>query len=671
MTIPTADEASDTKEGEKAADQDNSWPGLALALLAGITAGCLLGSLGVLLTFSAAGEPAPSTTSRTSSAAPVPHPNQAQAWFHDQPNDIVCYTAACAETAKELRDSINPVVSPCDHFQEYVCGRRRFEHDTTFAEQQYDMITRLSEKNIKLFSASALLPMDAHHKAAYLLHSCIKRFIGPEVLSENVLQEFVRNEKLHLTGPPADVATGPAGVLALHVHLSFDYMLGGLLRILPSTPGCLSVGPAYAWTEHVNRYTKLKFTANTYFTKLAALGNAHATKDLIKECVELHNSVITASVTGIQTAVASGVSKGSSAVYTKANLVVIDGVNGQAFAESVATKTPYPRDAAVYMHPILPFIVAAIWREVSSEKLYLWTGWSVLDQLARYVYVSIGKTVGEKNFVIECVIRIGNTFGVPFAANALHVSQAVRNEVSAKVRAIVECLTQNANRWLRAPIASRKGVQVIVGFPPEEDTFKKRNARYASYLGVIHHQFLADWLQVVKTRKQRLNISHVHFDPSDVDVVISGDGLVIVPAGAVFYFYRDGDLPAINLGGFGQMVGRAFVQRFRLHSVQPKPECLAPADSKAQKVFETLLAHHCTQKVFRNSVDSNTSAPSLLPMHQNMTPARQLFIAACIKNCYEPTAGVEANCESGALGKLQSFADAFGCQRKEPACELP
>ncbi|XP_070394232.1 uncharacterized protein [Dermacentor albipictus] len=233
MTIPTADEASDTKEGEKAADQDNSWPGLALALLAGITAGCLLGSLGVLLTFSAAGEPAPSTTSRTSSAAPVPHPNQAQAWFHDQPNDIVCYTAACAETAKELRDSINPVVSPCDHFQEYVCGRRRFEHDTTFAEQQYDMITRLSEKNIKLFSASALLPMDAHHKAAYLLHSCIKRFIGPEVLSENVLQEFVRNEKLHLTGPPADVATGPAGVLALHVHLSFDYMLGGLLRILP------------------------------------------------------------------------------------------------------------------------------------------------------------------------------------------------------------------------------------------------------------------------------------------------------------------------------------------------------------------------------------------------------------------------------------------------------
>ncbi|XP_070393560.1 uncharacterized protein [Dermacentor albipictus] len=276
-----------------------------------------------------------------------------------------------------------------------------------------------------------------------------------------------------------------------------------------------------------------------------------------------------------------------------------------------------------------------------------------------------------EKFWRACVDRIRHAFAVPSAANALHLSQALQNEVSAKVRAIVECLTQNAIRWLHPSVASRKGVQVIVGFPPEEDTFEKRNARYAYYLGVIHHQFLADWLEVVKTRKQRLNISDVHFDPSDVDVVISGDGLVVVPAGAVFYSYRDGDLPAINLGRLGQMIGTRFVQRFRLPSEPPKPECLAPADSKAGDAFEALLAHHCTQTVLSGSADPSTSAALLLPMHQNMTPARQLFVAACFETCYKWTAGVAANCDAGALRKLQSFADAFGCQKKEPACKLP
>lgn len=80
--------------------------------------------------------------------------------------------------------------------------------------------------------------------------------------------------------------------------------------------------------------------------------------------------------------------------------------------------------------------------------------------------------------------------------------------------------------------------------------------------GATHNEFLPDYLEVMKTRKQRLNISHVHFNPSNIDVVVSGDGLVIVLAGAFFAYYRDSDLTAINLGHLGQMIGTRFIQRY-------------------------------------------------------------------------------------------------------------
>ncbi|KAH7948753.1 hypothetical protein HPB49_001892 [Dermacentor silvarum] len=134
----------------------------------------------------------------------------------------------------------------------------------------------------------------------------------------------------------------------------------------------------------------------------------------------------------------------------------------------------------------------------------------------------------------------------------------------------------------------------------------------------------------MKTRKERLNISDVHFDPSVVDIVMSEDKLVIVPAGAALALYQDGDLTALNVGSLGQIVGTRFLQRFRQHTAKPKPECLAPADSKAEDVFGTLLAHQCTQKVFRGSVHPNSS--TVLPMHLRLTPAKQLFIAACSKS---------------------------------------
>ncbi|XP_072144463.1 uncharacterized protein [Dermacentor andersoni] len=213
------------------------------------------------------------------------------------------------------------------------------------------------------------------------------------------------------------------------------------------------------------------------------------------------------------------------------------------------------------MDPLIPIALGAIWRGVSSDKLYLWTGWSVLDQLARYVDPWIAERFENTGFFLGCLDRIRHALGVPFAAIALPTSQTAQNYVETAAQAIVECLAKDAHRWLLPPVASRKRAEVVVGFPPGEDTLRKLDERYAAYLDFIHDQFLQDYLEVMKIRKQRLNISHVHFDPSDVDVVVSGDGLVVVPAAAVFAFYRDGDLTAINLGSLGQMIGTRFIQR--------------------------------------------------------------------------------------------------------------
>lgn len=211
------------------------------------------------------------------------------------------------------------------------------------------------------------------------------------------------------------------------------------------------------------------------------------------------------------------------------------------------------------MQPLLPISLGAIWRGVSSDKLYLWTGWSVLDQLARYVNPRIAQRLDSAGFYLGSLDRIRHAFGVPFAAIAPLPTQAAQNYVGAAAQAIVECLAKNAHRWLFPSVASRKSANVVVGFPPGEDTLDKLNAHYAPYLGAIHNEFLPDDFEVMKTRKQRLNISHVHFDPSNIDVVASGDGLVIVPAGAVFAYYRDGDFTAINLGRLGQMIGTRFI----------------------------------------------------------------------------------------------------------------
>ncbi|XP_070393577.1 uncharacterized protein [Dermacentor albipictus] len=548
-------QASDAKE-----TGEDSWgfrrTAATAALMASAGIGYLVGCLIFYMAYSTARHP-------TSPAPPVAHTTslaQSQAWFRDQPNDKVCYTAACAKTAKELRDSINPVVPPCDNFQEYVCGRGSFQLVWAEAEVLNEVVSELDTKYKALVKAERP-PMSATEKAAYLLKSCTLRFDDTNNASREELIEFARNEGLNLTGPPANVATGPADVLALQVHLSFDYMLGGLVRIVPSTPGCLSVGGDGWLFLRSSVYNDTNLQESTAPLKTtASLGGVADTEDVISRFSKLLTDVEKAAMFGTTHAVPSGsIPEGSSVVHTNADLVALKGIGKTAFAEAVAAKTPYPRNAAVDMHFTVPFILEAVWQQVGSDQLYLWTSWTVLEQLSPYVYPDVAKLYGDSIFKENCVKRTKQPLGVPLAAAALLLTQTQQNDVRTAVNAVVECMAKNAHRWFPSA-ASVKGANVVIGFPPEEDTLEKLNVRYAPYLRETHGEFLPEWLQAMKIRKQRINISHVHFDPTDIDIVVSRD-VVIVPAGAVFTFYRDGDLPAINTGRFGHWIGTSFLKR--------------------------------------------------------------------------------------------------------------
>ncbi|XP_049524998.1 uncharacterized protein LOC125946315 [Dermacentor silvarum] len=45
-------------------------------------------------------------------------------------NHTVCYTPSCVSLARGLRHLLNPLVDPCDNFQEHVCGRYESERDS-------------------------------------------------------------------------------------------------------------------------------------------------------------------------------------------------------------------------------------------------------------------------------------------------------------------------------------------------------------------------------------------------------------------------------------------------------------------------------------------------------------------------------------------------------------
>ncbi|XP_075548969.1 uncharacterized protein LOC142582804 isoform X2 [Dermacentor variabilis] len=351
---------------------------------------------------------------------------------------------------------------------------------------------------------------------------------------------------------------------------------------------------------------------------------------------------------------------------TKANLVVIRGLSPQAFGDAVAAKTPYPRDAAIDLDQRVPSSLGNVFGKITSQDLYLWTSWSVLGELARHVDPWISKQ--HRFDWLVCVTRVKHIMAVPLAAAAFGHSVDTTNFMTKLTDALVHCFATNASRWLRRPGLAT----VVVGFPPSEDTIEKLDKQYDAYPKHVigKNDFLTDWVQAAKTRKQQINTSAVHFDPSVVDVIVSRDGLVIVPEATSYLLYSSESPPSFVFGNIGHMIARRFVQRMFLHTARPDAQCIPSDASKAADVFENLLAYQCARHVFADELQRNASAALWLPMHLRLTPQRQFFTFGCLKDCRKRGLGIEGSCATAALRRLPTFTDAYGCQLERPACNL-
>lgn len=173
-------------------------------------------------------------------------------------------------------------------------------------------------------------------------------------------------------------------------------------------------------------------------------------------------------------------------------------------------------------------------------------------------------------------------------------------------------------------------------------------------------------------RRKHLQPSDLNFDPSDTDVLVFQNGTVIIPAGALTTpLYGLDNVPAVNMGGLGHMIAKHLIQRLRLDTTQPEPQCREQGTSEAADVFENLLALECARHVMNATVARNESQAQWLPMLLNLTPAKQFFTVGCFKDCRRRRTGIHGSCDPGSLLRLPSFANAFGCQPAKPACQLP
>ncbi|XP_070393575.1 uncharacterized protein [Dermacentor albipictus] len=594
-------------------------------------------------------------------------------------NHTVCYTPTCVSLARTLRNSLNPLVDPCDNFQEHVCGRYKSKSDSLldiFNKREsvgvLDKYNEIALKRLRLGIISVAretsLPLtDARKKAASLVFGCMQRFVRTTTVHA-ALSDFVKTEQLGVQTVPASVATSLESVLTLQVHLSFTYRLGGLIHVNPSTPGCLAVILDTSTLPDQARMIDHLRSGDlyTYLSVLAIIGGvSQVTAKLLKQAVDLHLE-IKAALALATTGSPQTYTTVPAMTTTKANLVVIPGLSSQAFGDAIAAKTPYPRDAAIDLDQRVPSSLGNVFGKITSQDLYLWTSWSVLGELARHVDPWISEQ--HLNDSLVCVTRVKHIMAVPLAATAFRHSVDTTNFMTKLTDVLVHCFATNASRWLRRP----GPVTVVAGFPPSEDTLQKLNKQYDAYPKHVigRNDFLTDWVQAAKTRKQLINTSAVHFDPSVVDVIVSRDGLVIVPEATSYVLYSSDSPPSFMFGNIGHMIARRFVQRMLLPTARPDAQCVPPDASKAADVFENLLAYQCARHVFTDELQRNASAALWLPMHLRLTPQRQFFAFGCLKDCRKRGLGIEGSCATAALRRLPTFTDAYGCRLERPACNL-
>ncbi|XP_037518055.1 uncharacterized protein LOC119394823 [Rhipicephalus sanguineus] len=526
------------------------------------------------------------------------HPSAAAVMAKQQQNSQgfnhpVCYTPSCVWLGKQLRAILNPLVDPCDNFNEHVCGRFDSVSDSDSTIDAYDRAVQDDlVRGVNTMESSSLSPDSARKKAADLALGCFSRHSSPN-LQHDVLDSFMKDEQLNVQKVEGDLDESYESLLSLHVRLSFHLPARGLFHITPSTkPG------------------------------------------------ELQILLDTSTVPG-QAQFLRSMPRGDGAKYlgtlqpvdfrtTTAAKVSIRGLKSTFFAEALAAHTPYGPDTIVEVDQRLLQTLENLIDAVGKQDLYFFTSWNVLRELGPYVDNQVFRLYDQPHAYALCIRKVRLVMAVPLAATTFYVENTAQSYLEAMTRKLVYCVAKNASSWLRKlpdPYSSPPSMSVIVGYPASEDTDLKMDQKYNVY--PVHNLsfgvFLSDWLVAAQRRSTHLNLSDVSFDPFVLDTVVSRDGsYVALPAAVVHVMYRYDAVDAFKHGAIGHMIAKRFIQRLSSTGKWPR-ECSQPAGSKATSVPENLLAYQCVADGLQSDLTLNSSAAMWLPMHLHLTPWRQLF----------------------------------------------
>ncbi|XP_075748005.1 uncharacterized protein LOC142813938 isoform X2 [Rhipicephalus microplus] len=400
-------------------------------------------------------------------------------------NYPVCYTPSCVLLGKRLRAMLNPLVDPCDNFNEHVCGR--YEGASFSILEDYDGILQADlVRGINTISSSSLSPDSARKKAANLALGCFARHAAPQK-QHDVLYRFMQDERLNLEKVQDNLDKSYESLLTLHVRLSFVYGLGGLFHIRPSVqPGELQI---LLDTSTVPGQVQLlrsvgHVPATKYLQTLAAIAKiSQITLPTLQQAVNLNAKVL--AILG------SAVSPRPDFLQllldfltTTAAKVSIRGLSPNFFGEALALHTPYNSDTIVEFDQRLLNALESLIGTLNKTELYFWTSWSVLRELGPFVDKEVFSLYQQPRAYTLCIRKVRHVMAAPLAATTFFAEDTVRRYLDAMTRKLVYCVAKNASSWLRPlpdPYSRPPSMSVFVGYPPSEDTEQKMDEKYSAY----------------------------------------------------------------------------------------------------------------------------------------------------------------------------------------------
>ncbi|KAL1471501.1 hypothetical protein MTO96_023653 [Rhipicephalus appendiculatus] len=234
-------------------------------------------------------------------------------------NYPVCYSPTCVFVGKRLRSILNPLVDPCDNFNEHICGRYEGDSGSTM-EDYYRALQSDLVRGINILAASTLPLKSAKLEAC---EHCGKAVL-PGILQGKLNESY-------------------EALLTLHVRLSFVYRLGGLFYITPSVkPGELQILLDTSTVPGQAQFLRsLRTRARQYLQDLASIVKIQPIAlPMLQHALNLNSQVRTVLVSAI----------GSRPDYlqlpvdfktTTAANVSIQGLHPKFFSDALASHTPY------------------------------------------------------------------------------------------------------------------------------------------------------------------------------------------------------------------------------------------------------------------------------------------------------------------------------------------